>query len=771
MSMSSSFENHEYDVRGRLIRLSSSDSPTITYSYSPNTVTSTKNGHTVEKKYDLWGNIKKITDASGIVNYTYGSHGQPLQISYDGKTISMAYDALGRKVSMNDPDAGTMTYTYDDFDRVITECDALNHQTQNTYDANGFLTQSETDGITTNYVYGQQASNRFLLLSTTRGYCSINYTYDNLGRIESERRRINGGDTLETRYTYNNIGQLSTKQYVGGPTVTYTYDAYGFEDEIKCNNILISKPLGHTGTLTSERRGMNLTKVITYYINGQLETLNIDNNATNSTMYSITYFYDEHSGNIEERSGMFPWYEDFTYDSLDRLTLIEGNRDHNITYTPDGNISYQTGIGHYYYDSTKPHAVTLVENTDRKIPLGTLYTTYNSFGKIQTIENESGTTSISFVYGPDNERWKSVMSRPVGGTRTIYYMGDCEKIVENGHTRRLYYLDGDVIYIKQDNLSGSIYFTFKDHLGSIVAIVDYNGNEVFKAAYDAWGNRTLYRNDINFHRGFTGHEMLPEFGLINMNGRLYDPLLGRFLSTDNFVQEPTNSQNFNRYTYCLNNPLKYTDPSGEFFLIDSFIAGFIRGMVEFFESWDFLAPITYAINNASNDVKITFGLLKGSPGQILSRFTWELPQTIIGWGYSQSRLIWDDVDRVEYFDGATYVINENSHSHKGVTIGNYININDKGSMPVDENGNFAPQKSQLYMHEYGHYLQSQQLGLHYLVYIGIPSLISAATAQKQKNPPFSTHSKMWFEKSANRKAKDYFSKNYNVIWDETLYPL
>ena len=194
-------------------------------------------------------------------------------------------------------------------------------------------------------------------------------------------------------------------------------------------------------------------------------------------------------------------------------------------------------------------------------------------------------------------------------------------------------------------------------------------------------------------------------------------------------------------------------------------------MVEFFESWDFLAPITYAINNASNDVKITFGLLKGSPGQILSRFTWELPQTIIGWGYSQSRLIWDDVDRVEYFDGATYVINENSHSHKGVTIGNYININDKGSMPVDENGNFAPQKSQLYMHEYGHYLQSQQLGLHYLVYIGIPSLISAATAQKQKNPPFSTHSKMWFEKSANRKAKDYFSKNYNVIWDETLYPL
>lgn len=59
--------------------------------------------------------------------------------------------------------------------------------------------------------------------------------------------------------------------------------------------------------------------------------------------------------------------------------------------------------------------------------------------------------------------------------------------------------------------------------------------------------------------------MLPEFGLINMNGRLYDPQIGRFLSTDNYVQEPWNSQNFNRYSYCLNNPLKYTDSNGEIF--------------------------------------------------------------------------------------------------------------------------------------------------------------------------------------------------------------
>ena len=65
-------------------------------------------------------------------------------------------------------------------------------------------------------------------------------------------------------------------------------------------------------------------------------------------------------------------------------------------------------------------------------------------------------------------------------------------------------------------------------------------------------------------RGFTGHEHLDAFGLINMNGRIYDPVLGRMLSPDNFVQAPGNSQGFNRYSYCFNNPLVYTDPDGEF---------------------------------------------------------------------------------------------------------------------------------------------------------------------------------------------------------------
>ena len=88
-------------------------------------------------------------------------------------------------------------------------------------------------------------------------------------------------------------------------------------------------------------------------------------------------------------------------------------------------------------------------------------------------------------------------------------------------------------------------------------------------SYDAWGNsrdpytwRGTTTTHCMFDRGFTGHEMLYDFGLINMNGRMYDPVMSSFLSVDRYVQNPSNSQNFNRYSYCLNNPLKYTDPSG-----------------------------------------------------------------------------------------------------------------------------------------------------------------------------------------------------------------
>ena len=115
-----------------------------------------------------------------------------------------------------------------------------------------------------------------------------------------------------------------------------------------------------------------------------------------------------------------------------------------------------------------------------------------------------------------------------------------------------------------------LHYVYKDHLGSWTTITDANGNVVCEQSFDAWGNMrdpdtwtgTMTQQPM-FDRGFTGHEHLNSFGLINMNGRMYDPVMSSFLSVDNYVQAPDFSQSFNRYAYCLNNPLKYTDPSGE----------------------------------------------------------------------------------------------------------------------------------------------------------------------------------------------------------------
>ena len=84
--------------------------------------------------------------------------------------------------------------------------------------------------------------------------------------------------------------------------------------------------------------------------------------------------------------------------------------------------------------------------------------------------------------------------------------------------------------------------------------------------------------NVGFDRGFTGHEHIDEIGLINMNGRMYAPNLGRFLSPDNYIQSPDNPQNYNRYSYCLNNPLRYTDPSGEFVWAPFLIAAAMGGV-------------------------------------------------------------------------------------------------------------------------------------------------------------------------------------------------
>jgi RHS repeat-associated protein len=276
--------------------------------------------------------------------------------------------------------------------------------------------------------------------------------------------------------------------------------------------------------------------------------------------------------------------ESFEYDSADRLIGIsEGNSTvMELEYQANGNIAYKTGIGEYDYANSRPHAVRGVENADNLLSENEQAITYTAFDKVASIHEVVGTDTctLNIHYGSDKQRWKSILTKNGSVIRTTLFADDYEEITENGVTKQLHYIYGSdglaAIYIKQDEES-HIYYAHTDHLGSIVKLTDDNGTAYFNASYDAWGKQTVTTNTINFHRGYTGHEHLSEFNLINMNGRMYDPLLARFLSPDPFVQMPDFSQSYNRYSYALNNPLMYTDPDGELAWFIPLIIGSVIG--------------------------------------------------------------------------------------------------------------------------------------------------------------------------------------------------
>jgi RHS repeat-associated protein len=163
-----------------------------------------------------------------------------------------------------------------------------------------------------------------------------------------------------------------------------------------------------------------------------------------------------------------------------------------------------------------------------------------------------------------------------------------------GITERIY-LGGDAysapaVLVRRTGRPDTFFSIGRDYQGSITYLRSKDGQESYEYNYDPWGNvryadgDTLalsYRQvpEMFLGRGYTGHEHLPYFGLINMNARLYDPVTTRFLSPDPFIQAPHDFQNYNRYSYCLNNPLKYTDESGEYYFWDDLFAALAGGVI------------------------------------------------------------------------------------------------------------------------------------------------------------------------------------------------
>ena len=286
--------------------------------------------------------------------------------------------------------------------------------------------------------------------------------------------------------------------------------------------------------------------------------------------------------------------ETFTYDHLNRLTDIRlnGAPTGHMSYDALGRMTDKQSDGQQVFSSAqhdyigpdgqlRPHAVSSAQTGDGFPQAGIQSIDYTMFDKVSTM-TYNGSNHYVFEYGYDHQRTR--MTATNGGILMVNkdYVGSCEFVRHAASPQLSFtYLSGPMgvfAMVEKEGATEQVQYILKDHLGSYTAITDDDGELVLQQSFDAWGNRrnpstwTGNAAALNFHdRGFTGHEHLfgmvggiyKEIGLINMNGRMYDPIMSSFLSVDNYVQAPDFSQSFNRYAYCLNNPLKYTDPDGE----------------------------------------------------------------------------------------------------------------------------------------------------------------------------------------------------------------
>ena len=596
-----------YDSSNRLTSKYEASGKTTTYSYSGLRTTISTGTTYTKKTTDVLGALVSVEDPAGTVTYTLNGAGNPTSISTPSSsgTISttFTYDTYGRRKTITDPSNGLTTYNYGTDGHVQSEVNARNQTISYVYDSYDRLQSKTTPEFSTTYTYDDDLN--VLTAATSSNSTSTTYTYDSYGRLSSVKETAPDSKWLQKDYTYSG-GRISAIQYksqlgtIGTENFTY---AYGHLSEVKLNNTTSIFKLTNENAmgLTTQVTTGNLTRNYSYTAYGLPSTRVVVQGSTTRSV--ITYNFNAATGNLTSR--YFPQKsktENFTYDNLYRLTSYDGTA---VEYDINGNILSKGDVGSFSYDTTgKPFAISEA-TLSNSISVGTQSATYLSFDRPSTVTDNGYT--LSFTYNGDYDRVKMTKVKNSQTQLTRYYLGGCYEldVKPSGSTEKLYlnggYYEAPAVLIKQGS-SSNVYNIIRDQLGSITHVMNASGTLIQELSYDAWGRLrnpstfTLYapysEPELYLGRGYCGHEHLTGLGLINMNARLYDPVLGRFLMPDPYVQAPDMTQNFNRYSYCMNNPLRLSDRTGELFGIDDAIVVIVAAAV--------IGGATNAIANSNN---------------------------------------------------------------------------------------------------------------------------------------------------------------------------
>ena len=578
--------------------------------------TSVETPQTKISDFNLLGELIGTTDAFGTseaitTTQSYDGSGLPLVTTVNGvQTADIDYDDAGYRTRITGPNIGDVDNLYTALGQIRSQTDNKMQETVFGYDLLGRLeSRTDLDGTSTwTYDTATNGVGKPDTISGAEGETRT-FSYDSLGRLV-QTDTVMDSLTYTTSQTFNADGRVDTLTYPAsvhytlGLTLAYTYNLDGYLTQVVNDGTSHiyweADDMNAAGQLTNMTFGNGISTQRYYdsatgYLTGIYSSIGI------ADIQDDAYTFDALGNLIQSQDLVQGLTEDFTYDALNRLTqssFDDGSTttDKDYTYDTLGNLltkgrmagtSY-TGTYTYGESGAGPHAVTtvnldstnhsftydlngnqtagvnLLSGNDRELD----WSSYNKPREIREGANiASPDVTLEFKYGADRARFKQINTQGATTKTTYYVDGIYEKQVQGSVTRHVHYIQAaDTVAIYNSETDGStdtewVRYLHRDHLGSVAVITDESANVVEQMSSDPHGKR---RNTdwsdagsqlfgVETTRAYTGHEMLDDVSLVHMNGRVYDPEIGRFLSADPFIQAPTNSQSFNRYSYVFNN--------------------------------------------------------------------------------------------------------------------------------------------------------------------------------------------------------------------------
>ncbi|WP_432288793.1 RHS repeat-associated core domain-containing protein (plasmid) [Aminobacter sp. BA135] len=549
------------------------------------TTTTSSRGDVVEILRDVGG--LAVTETRG-----YDALGRLIAVTdHSGSSWAYTYDLLGRRLTASDPDLGAWSYAYDGAGRLISQTDARGVVTTMSYDQLGRMLskQATAPGGTAvtlaQNTYDEAATGFYNIGQLTRSQNASSshvFGYDGFGKVASQATTIDG--LTHTTVTGRDAsGQAVWTQYLPGPldigssTNRWQYSAA---------NALTAIPDAITSTL---READGQTKEITY-ANGVKTTFTYSptrrwltrvTTSKGATVLMDSQYTRDALGRITAIAGLTPaesW--SYGYDSLDRLLSADnlGNNslDETFVYAANDNMVSRSRVaGTYVYPAPtapRPHTPLTVgalalsyDANGNMVTDGSRALVWDEANRLKQVTLASNTVNLS--YGPDGARTKKASA-----FATTLYPDAATEIDPAVQGAEVYtrYPHPDV------KVTGQVkQFLHRDHLASVRLVTDATGATVEATGYAAYGERLA--SGFQTQKGYIGERHDPEMGLLYLNARYMDPVLGRFISPDDW--DPTQpGVGTNRYAYAQNDPVNKADPNGH-----SVVGDFFREVGKAFE--------------------------------------------------------------------------------------------------------------------------------------------------------------------------------------------